>query len=77
MNETQGFNSSAYAKEELTAEMGAAFLCAFAGIDNSTISQSKAYIQNWLTRLKNDEKLVIQAAARAQKASEYILKTKC
>ena len=67
------FGSKDYSKEELTAEMGAAFLCGHTGIENKTIDNSAAYIKGWLNRLKNDPKFVIQAAGRAQKAADFIL----
>ena len=67
------FGSTNYSKEELVAEMGAAFLCGVAGIANETVDNSAAYIQSWLTRLKNDTRLIILAAAQAQKAADYIL----
>jgi antirestriction protein ArdC len=67
------FGDCEYSKEELVAEMGAAFLCGFAGIENITINNSTAYIQGWLKALKDDKKLVIMAAAQAQKAADYIL----
>lgn len=66
------FGSHEYSKEELVAEMGAAFLCGHAGIER-TIENSAAYIQGWLKALKNDKKLLIMAASQAQKASDYIL----
>ncbi len=69
------FGSPDYSKEELIAEMSAAFLCAAAGISLPTIEQSAAYIDNWRKRLKGDKKLVIQAAAAAQKSSDWILGT--
>lgn len=74
--EVHQFGSDPYSREELVAEMGAAFLSAEAGISPATLSQSAAYIQNWLRRLKDDRKLVVQAAAQAQKAADYILGTK-
>ena len=67
------FASASYSKEELVAEMGAAFLCGICDIGNRTIDNSAAYVQNWLRKLKSDKKLVVQAAAQAQKASDYIL----
>ena len=67
------FGSDPYAKEELVAEMGAAFLCGQAGIVERTMDNSAAYIASWLERLKKDSKLVVQAAAQAQKAADYIL----
>jgi antirestriction protein ArdC len=67
------FGSHQYSREELIAEMGAAFLCAHTGISVSTIQNSAAYISNWLEKLRNDKRLVIQAAGQAQKAVDYIL----
>lgn len=63
-----------YAREELTAEMGTAFLCAHAGFDPArTLDNSAAYVQFWLDQLRGDKKLVVQAASRAQRAAELIL----
>jgi antirestriction protein ArdC len=70
---SDGFGNTNYAKEELTAEMTAAFLCAITGIDQPTIANSAAYIQNWLKALRNDKTLVIKAAAQAQKAADFML----
>jgi len=70
------FGSHEYSKEELVAEMGAAFLCGVAGIENRTIENSAAYIAGWLKALKNDKKLLVMAAAQAQHASDYILNRK-
>lgn len=67
------FGSHEYSKEELVAEMGAAFLSAHAGIANQTIENSAAYIQGWLKALKNDRTLMVYAAAQAQKAAEFVL----
>jgi len=66
------FGSTNYSKEELVAEMAAAFLCGATGIENATIDNSAAYLNGWLKKLKKDNKLVVQAAAQAQKAADYI-----
>ena len=67
------FGDHSYTKEELTAEMGSAFLCAIAGIEAPVIDNQSAYIRGWLSKLRSDCKFVIQAAGRAQKASDYVL----
>jgi antirestriction protein ArdC len=67
------FGSNPYAKEELVAEMGAAFLSAETGIVERTIDNSAAYVAAWLQKLKNDSRLVVQAAAQAQRAADWIL----
>lgn len=66
------FGSDPYAREELVAEMGAAMLAGLAGLDCADGEQSAAYIAGWLKALKNDRKLVVQAAAQAQKAADLI-----
>jgi proteasome lid subunit RPN8/RPN11 len=67
------FGSDPYSREELIAEMGSAFLCGHCEIENKTIDQSASYIEQWLARLKQDRKLVVHAAAQAQKACDFIL----
>ncbi len=66
------FGSESYSKEELIAEMTAAFLCGLSGIERETLENSAAYLQNWITRLKADHKLILSAASQAQKAADYI-----
>lgn len=68
-------STEGYADEELTAEMGAAMLCAVAGIAPATVDNSAAYIDHWRRRISDDPKLVVTAGARAQKAADYILGT--
>lgn len=72
-SESSGFGSNPYCKEELIAELGAAFLCGEAEIAERTIENSAAYIKGWLTQLESDKTLIIQAAAQAQKAADFIL----
>jgi antirestriction protein ArdC len=67
------FGSKSYACEELVAEMGAAMLCAESGIFQEIEENSAAYIANWLTKLENDNRLVVHAAAKAQRAADFIL----
>lgn len=68
-----GFGSDPYCKEELVAELGAAFLCGQAELAGRVIDNSAAYLQGWLTQLRNDRTLIVQAAAQAQKAADFIL----
>jgi len=67
------FGSKDYSKEELIAEMGSAFLCGYCGIEQKTIKNQSAYIQSWLEVFHSDKKILINAAAKAQKATDYIL----
>lgn len=67
------FWSCDYSKEELVAEFWASYLAGFAGIENSTIENSSAYIEQWLKKISEDKNVLIKAAGDGWKASEYIL----
>lgn len=67
------FGSPDYSKEELVAEMAAAFLCGHAGIIPATLENSAAYLNGWTKALKGDKRLVIAAAGAAQRAADWIL----
>lgn len=67
------FSSEEYSKEELIAEIGAASLNTYCGIDtNKSIKNSAAYLQSWIKALKNDPTMIVSAAGKAEKAFEYI-----
>jgi len=66
------FGSTAYAYEELIAEMGAALLCRTAQIDHKTIDNTSAYIQSWLQKLQDDPQMLVRAASLAEKAFDYM-----
>lgn len=67
------FGSHGYGREELVAEFCAAFLCAETGIDPSTQEQNAAYIDSWSQTISADKKLVVLAAASAQRAADLVL----
>jgi antirestriction protein ArdC len=71
--ERNEFGSQDYSAEELCAEMSAAMLCAVAGISNNTIDMSASYIESWLSAFRSNKKMLVVAAAKAQKAADYIL----
>lgn len=62
----------AYAREELVAELGAAYLCAAIGIQGQL--QHAEYLASWLAVLKSDKKAIFQAASAAQKAVDYLMR---
>ncbi len=70
------FGSEPYSKEELVAELGAAFLCGMTGLEKVTIDNSASYINAWLEKLRNDKRFILNASAQAQKACDYILNKK-
>ena len=72
-NATAAFGSQVYSREELVAEIGSAMLCTATGIDNTDIFENSiAYLQSWIKALKNDSKMIVWAAGRAEKAAKYI-----
>ena len=62
---------SAYAREELVAELGSAFLCAELGV-NPTVRHAD-YLGAWLEVLKGDNRAIFQAASLASKAANLIM----
>lgn len=74
LSKNASFGNEDYSKEELIAELGASFLRAETGINaDNEMQQSAAYVQSWITALKNDTKMIIQASSKAQKATDFIL----
>ena len=73
ITEAAPFGSPTYCFEEIVAEMSAAYLCAEAGISPAVIDNEAAYIQGWLKKIRSEKRLVVSAAAQAQKAADFIL----
>tara|TARA_R100000808_G_scaffold1300_1_gene6053 strand:+ start:193 stop:1122 length:930 start_codon:yes stop_codon:yes gene_type:complete len=69
------FGSHEYSKEELVAEFTACFLCSHIGIED-TRENSAAYLKGWVSKLKDNPKMLIQASGKAKKAADYILGNK-
>lgn len=68
------FGGTEYSKEELVAEIGSASLMNLLGIETvKTFRNSAAYIQSWLQVLRNDNKFIVSASSKAEKAVNYIL----
>ncbi len=61
----------AYAREELVAEMGAAFVCASLGV-LPTVRHAD-YIGAWLEVLREDNRAIFRAASQASKAADLLL----
>lgn len=70
-NLTNGFGSKDYAREELVAEMGSAFLCAALGI-MPTVRHAD-YLASWLDVLREDNRAIFRAASAASKAADWLL----
>jgi antirestriction protein ArdC len=68
----KAWGDEGYAKEELVAELGAAFLCADLGVTPEIREDHAAYIASWLEVLKNDKRFIFSAAAHAQRAADHL-----
>jgi antirestriction protein ArdC len=66
------FGNAAYAAEELVAEIGSAFFCAELGITQDTRPDHAQYLAQWLKLLKDDNRAIFTAAARASEAVAYL-----
>jgi antirestriction protein ArdC len=71
-SKSKRWGDSAYAFEELVAELGAAMLCAHLKVDGQL--QHASYIQSWLKVLKQDSKAILKAGAEAQKILDFLVK---
>lgn len=74
--ETRGvfFGDDKYAREELVAEIGAAFLVNHCQLDSDkAFKNSVAYLQSWRNTIAKDNRLIVTAAAKAERAAKYIL----
>ena len=68
------FGSEDYSKEELVAELGSAAILNRLGLETpDTFDSSSAYIQNWISVLKNDTRFIVSASSKADKAVSLIL----
>ena len=66
-----GLGGEDYAREELVAEMGSAFLCAALGIVPT--GRHADYLAHWLEVLREDNRAIFRAASQASKAADWIL----
>jgi len=61
-----------YAREELVAELGSAFLCCDLELTPEVRDDHASYIASWLEVLKNDKRAIFQAASHAQRAVDFL-----
>ena len=66
------FGDSAYAMEELVAELGAAFLCGELGISVHSRQDHAAYVASWLRVLRQQKTAIFTAASTATAACRYL-----
>ena len=68
----KAWGDEGYAREELVAELGAAFLCADLELTPEVREDHAAYIASWLEVLKGDKRAIFSAAAHAQRAADFL-----
>jgi len=68
----QRFGDAGYAREELVAELGSAFLCADLGITPEIRADHADYLGHWLKVLAEDHHAIFSVAAHAQRAADYL-----
>ncbi|MFC1665392.1 ArdC family protein [Pseudomonadota bacterium] len=62
----------AYAFEELVAELGAAYLMAYLGLEATPRLDHAQYIESWLSVLKEDKRAILKAGSLASKALDWM-----
>ncbi len=70
----KSWGDEGYAREELVAELGSAFLCADLELTPEVREDHASYIASWLQVLKNDSRAIFSAASDAQRAVDYLHK---
>ena len=68
------FGTEDYAREELVAELGAAFLCSDLGVSNEgeLDDNHAAYLLSWIKRLRDNKYEIFTAARLAREAAACI-----
>jgi antirestriction protein ArdC len=67
------FGDSAYAVEELIAELGSAYTMAHLEIELTPRGDHAAYIDSWLKVLKADKRAIFTASSKAQQAADFMI----
>jgi antirestriction protein ArdC len=70
-NLANAFGSKDYAREELCADLGSAYLCAALGIVPTV--RHADYLGSWLDVLREDNRAIFRAASAASKAADWVL----
>ena len=75
LNRTKGdkFGDEKYAKEELVAELSAAMMGNAMGFDARILDNNAAYLDGWITTLREDPKFIVSVMAEVNKASCMVL----
>lgn len=68
------FGTSAYAKEELVAEITSAFMAETTGIslEDMNMENHKAYVNGWIASIEDDPEYLMKAISQAHDAADYM-----
>lgn len=77
LNRANKTGLSDYAREELVAELGAAFICNILGFSSRILDNSAAYLDAWIASLKKQPKYIISVFSDADKAARVVLESVC
>lgn len=67
------FGNTAYAREEIVAELTAMMVGQKLGFAAHTLEMNAAYLQNWINVLRSDKTAIFKHAADAQRACDYLI----
>ena len=67
------FGNTAYAREEIVAELGTLFLGQHLGYAPAQVALSAAYVNSWLHVLRADKRAIFKHASDAARAAEYLI----
>ena len=67
------FGDTAYAFEELVAELGSAMLCSLTGVSVEPREDHAKYLNGWIKEIKDDSKKLLTACSMAEKAASYLM----
>jgi antirestriction protein ArdC len=66
------YGDEGYAREELVAELGSAFLSSDLDLTPAVREDHAAYIASWIKVLKDDKRAIFNAASHAQRAADFL-----
>ena len=67
------FGNTAYAREEIVAELGNLFLGQHLGYAPKQMEMSASYLAGWIRVLKSDKRAIFRHAGDAARASQYLI----
>jgi len=71
-DQTGRYGTEDYAKEELVAEVGSAFLCQLLQIEKTVRNDHAKYLNSWIELIQDESRAMITAFSQAQKAIDFL-----